>query len=159
MVSICIGKQGTGKTTFTKQMLEINPLPVVIYDVNQEYTEFYNEPFIDFVGFMDKIKELKSHYIIIEEATIFFSPKARTEDLINLMVRHRHMKNNIQLNFHSFASVPIYIKDLVQFITIFKTNDNEKKVRERVDRDSIVDEWVRINKSKNPFEHATLKMQ
>lgn len=161
IVSICVGKRKTGKTTFSKKMLSLKPknYPCVVYDVNNEYKEFYSEPFIDFLPFMDKIVDLKSHYILIEEATIFFNPRARVEEMINLLVRARHTQNIIQLNFHSWASVPGNIKDLVDYIHIFKTNDNEDKVRVKVDRDYIVNTWVKVNRSKNPFEMKTVRME
>ncbi len=161
IVSICVGKRKTGKTTFSKKMLSLKPknYPCVVYDVNNEYKEFYSEPFIDFLPFMDKIVDLRSHYILIEEATIFFNPRARVEEMINLLVRARHTQNIIQLNFHSWASVPGNIKDLVDYIHIFKTNDNEDKVRVKVDRDYIVNTWVEVNRSKNPFEMKTVRME
>ena len=161
IVSICVGKRKTGKTTFSKKMLSLKPknYPCVVYDVNNEYKEFYSEPFIDFLPFMDKIVDLKSHYILIEEATIFFNPRARVEEMINLLVRARHTQNIIQLNFHSWASVPGNIKDLVDYIHIFKTNDNEDKVRVKVDRDYIVNTWMEVNQSKNPFEMSSVRME
>lgn len=161
IVSICVGKRKTGKTTFSKHKLTLKPknYPCVIYDVNNEYGEFYKEQFQDFLPFMDKIVDLKGHYILIEEATIFFNPRARVEEMINLLVRARHTQNIIQLNFHSWASVPSNIKDLVDFIHIFKTNDNEENVRKKVDRDYIVNTWKIVQQSKNPFEFRTVRME
>lgn len=161
LVSICVGKRKTGKTTFSKKMLDLKPknYPCVVYDVNNEYKDYYSEPFIDFLPFMDKIVNLKYHYILIEEATIFFNPRARVEEMINLLVRARHTQNIIQLNFHSWASVPSNIKDLVDYIHIFKTNDNEEKVRQKVDRNYIVNTWIEVQKSTNPFEFKTIRME
>ena len=161
IVSICVGKRKTGKTTFSKKMLDLRPknYPCIIYDVNNEYKDYYNEPFIDFLPFMDKIVNLKGHYILIEEATIFFNPRARVEEMINLLVRARHTKNIIQLNFHSWASVPGNIKDLVDYIHIFKTNDNEEKVKAKVDRSEIIETWKTVCKDKDQFKRITVTME
>lgn len=155
--NLVIGKQGTGKTTFTKDLMRLSKSQKLIYDPNQEFLEFYDEPFVDFNTFIDKASKATNAYIHIEEATIFFSPRARVNEMIDLLVRKRHMKNDIQLNFHSFSSVPVYIKDLIDFVTIFKTNDNEDAVRKRFDKDKIVDAWNRVNKDSNYHAHITLK--
>lgn len=159
IVSICIGKRHTGKTTFSKELLSKSKLPKVIYDVNNEYSQFYNEPFQDFNDFMEKVVNLKGHYLLFEEATIFFNPRARVEEMINLLVRARHTQNVIQLNFHSFASVPNNIKDMIDYITIFKTNDNEKVVQSKIDKDYIINAWKKVNASPNKFERITLPME
>jgi len=159
IVSICIGRRHTGKTTFSKELLKKSELPKVVYDINNEYREFYSEDFEDFDKFLDKIVELKGHYILIEEATIFFNPRGRFQEMINLLVRARHTKNIIQLNFHSFRSIPNNIVDLVEYITIFKTNDNEEIVRKKIEKDYVLNTWLKIMESKNPFEKKTLRME
>ncbi len=159
IVLICVGRRKTGKTTFSKKMLEKSKLQKVVYDVNNEYQEFYNEPFIDFIPFMEKICDLKNHYILIEEATIFFNPRARVEEMINLLVRARHTKNTIQLNFHSWASVPNNLKDLIDYVVIFKTNDNIDKVKNKIDKIEFLNTWQKIQDSKNPFEFKVISME
>jgi hypothetical protein len=159
LVHICIGKQRTGKTTFCMERLEKSKLPKVIYDINGEYTKYYSEPFEDFNVFMDRIVDLKEHFILIEEATIFFSPRARVEEMISLLVRAAHAKNIIFLNFHDYSSIPTNIKNLVHYITIFKTNDNEKMVRAKIERDYVVEAWKKVNSSKNIHEKITLRLE
>ena len=153
-VTICIGRRRTGKTTFSKKLLEKKPkkMPVFIYDINNEYNDYYNEPFIDFDKFLDKIVKLKHSYILIEEATIFFNTRSTEQEILNLMVRARHTGNIIQLNFHSFASVPKYIKNLIDFVVIFKTNDNIKDVKDRIEDEKIISIWENIKLSPNPYE-------
>lgn len=159
IVSICIGRRHTGKTTFSKELLNKSKLPKVIYDINNEYKDYYSEPFEDFDKFLDRIVELKGHYILIEEATIFFNPRGRFEEMINLIVRARHTKNIIQLNFHSFRSIPSNIVDMVDYITIFKTNDNEEIVEKKIQKDYVLKAWQKCMQSKNKFERITLRME
>lgn len=156
IVSICVGRRKTGKTTFSKKMLDKKPLkmPVIIYDINQEYKNYYKGDFLDFDIFLDKIVGLRHHYILIEEATIFFNPRGgKIEQMTNLLVRARHTGNIIQLNFHSFASIPKDIKNLIDYVTIFKTNDNINDVKARIDDEKILRVWQKIKDSSNPFEY------
>src|SRR5512135_2208248 len=106
IASICIGKRGCGKTTLSKKLLENRPkgIPVLIYDVNKEYKDYYPEPLIPFQEFLIKLSDesLENTYILIEEATIFFSTHSREQDMIHALTIARHTGNIIQLNFHSF---------------------------------------------------------
>lgn len=142
IASICIGKRGCGKTTLSKELLSKRPknMPCIIYDINNEYGKEYPEPFVDFDVFLNKIsdEEVRRTYILIEEATIFFSTRSRYEEMMNVLVRPRHTENIIQLNFHSFSSVPKNIYHLLDYVTVFKTNDSLKDVTDRFDNPNVI---------------------
>lgn len=142
IATICIGRRGCGKTTMSKKLLDERPdsMPVIIYDINKEYQNYYPEPFVDFPVFLAKIadEKIKRTYILIEEATIFFSTRSRFEEMMNVLVRARHTGNIIQLNFHSFSSVPKNIYHLLDYVIVFKTNDAEKDVTDRFDNPEIL---------------------
>lgn len=159
-VTIAVGRRRTGKTTISKKLLSKKPkgMKVMIYDINQEYTDYYNEPFEDFENFMDKIVDMKNTYILIEEATIFFSTRGRCQQMINLLVRARQTGNIIQLNFHSWSSVPNYIKNLIDYVAMFKTNDNIDDVKARIDDPKIIREYERIKASPNQFEFKVVNV-
>jgi GTPase SAR1 family protein len=127
---LVVGFSGCGKTTFTKSLLKDVPkdVPIVIYDINREYTDIYPKPFLDYDIFLKNVVELRHTHMIFEEATIFFDSNNRAEEMKNLLVRARHTQNYIQLNFHSFSSIPKYIKNLIDYITIFNTGDSEADV-------------------------------
>jgi hypothetical protein len=139
---ICVGKRGCGKTTKSMELLSKRPqgMPVLIYDINNEYQKVYPEPFEDFEVFLAKISDdnVRRHYILIEEATIFFSTRSRYEEMLNVLVRARHTGNIVQLNFHSFSSVPKNIYHLLDYVIVFKTNDSEKDVTDRFDNPAIL---------------------
>lgn len=160
IASIAIGRRKTGKTTFTKNLLKSKPknMPVVVYDVNREYLEFYSEPFTDFRKFLDKVVNLKGTYIIFEESTIFFDTRSNFEEMKNLLVRARHTQNIIQLNFHSFASVPRGIYNLLDYVTVFKTNDNVKNVKDRFDNPNVLKAFDNAIKSKNEYYFETVSL-
>ncbi len=158
---INIGKRRTGKTTLSKANLDSRPegMPVKIYDINQEYGEYYKEPFQDWEEFMNDLVHLKEHYILIEEATIFFDTSSRFEQMKNILVRARHTQNIIQLNFHSFLSVPKNIYNLLDFVTILKTNDTLKTVRGKYDNPEIIEAYQDSLKSNDPFFNRTISLQ
>ncbi len=142
IASVCVGKRGCGKTTLSKKILDERPkgMPCLIYDINNEYQKYYPEPFEDFDIFLFRIadEEVRHTYILVEEATIFFSTRSRFQDMMNVLVRARHTGNIIQLNFHSFSSVPKNIYHLLDYVCVFKTNDSEMDVTDRFDNPNVL---------------------
>jgi hypothetical protein len=121
MVIILAGAKGTGKTTKVKQLINEAGLPAFIYDVNNEYS---SAALPDMQSFLDQAVKKKSCAIVFEEATIFFSSKGRSEELINILVRSRHNKTLCILVFHSLRSVPTYILELSNYLILKYTADN-----------------------------------
>jgi len=162
IASIMIGKRGCGKTTLSKQLLDARPkgMPVIIYDINNEYQSYYPFPFVEWDVFLDKIstEDVRHTYILIEEATIFFNTLSDVYEMKNLLVRARHTGNIIQLNFHSFASVPKKIYNLLDYVTIFKTNDNEDSVTGRFDHPAVLLAWKEAVASKDQHFYKTVKL-
>jgi GTPase SAR1 family protein len=160
--SICIGASGTGKTTLTRQLLELKPknMPVLIYDINQEFTDYYPVEFVDFDVFLSMLvdEKIKHYYIIIEEATIFFRTRSNEEEMINVLVRARHTGNMIQLNFHSFASVPKGIYNLLDYVIVFKTHDNELSVKQRFDHPMVLQAFNECRVSDDDHIHRLVKL-
>jgi hypothetical protein len=156
---IQVGRTSGGKSHTSKEML--NDLPkdkeIFIYDVNNEYKQFYSKPFVPFNTFMDQFyvedeeNEVIDAFILFEEATIFFKVKATDKVLTNLLVRKRHTGNIIILNFHSFGKIPPYVFDLVNYVTIFKTIDTLAKVKSRTDNELLIDTFEEIKALPNLY--------
>jgi hypothetical protein len=162
IASIAIGKRGSGKTTYSKLLLDKRnkAMPVIIYDINNEYHDYYDEPFDEFPVFLVKISDekIRKTYILIEEATIFFSTRSRFEEMMNVLVRARHTGNIIQLNFHSFSSVPKNIYHLLDYVTVFKTNDSEKDVTDRFDNPNVLAAYKEAIASDDKHFYKTVKL-
>jgi len=160
--SITIGRSGCGKTTYTRALLEKKPInmPCLIYDINDEYGDYYPEDFEDFEVFLNRISDekVKNHYIIIEEATIFFSTQSNFKEIKNVLVRARHTGNIIQLNFHSFSSVPKGIYNLLDYVTVFKTNDNLKNVTDRFDHPAVIQAYKNAIVSPDKYFYTTVSL-
>jgi len=152
---IVVGFSGCGKTTFTKELLKAKPknMPLVVYDINREYTKEYPKPFIGFSEFLDNVSEMENSYMIFEEATIFFDSHRTEDDMKDLLVRARHTGNYIQLNFHSFSSIPKYIKNLVDYMTIFNTGDSEKDVTDKFGKGKIYDAFLEVRSHSSDPEY------
>lgn len=135
-------------------------MPCLIYDINREYHDYYLEDFVDFDIFLMIIadEKVRHTYILIEEATIFFSTHSRYEEMMNVLVRARHTGNIIQLNFHSFGSVPKNIYHLLDYVTVFKTNDTIKNVEERFDKPDVIQAFRDAQVSPDPHFSRTVKL-
>lgn len=162
IASICIGKRGCGKTTLSKKLLEARPknMPCIIYDVNNEYKAYYPEQLEDFDIFLSKLTtdDIRHTYLLIEEATIFFNTQSNSYDMKNVLVRARHTGNIIQLNFHSFSSVPKGIYNLLDYVTVFKTNDNEDSVTNRFDHPGVLQAYRDAIISKDEHFYRTVNL-
>ncbi len=125
-VHIIVGATDTGKSFFLKEMLKKvpNKNSLYIYDIENEYKNFFPYPLVDFEEFVSKAVALSNCIMVFEEATIFFSSKSSSKELRTVMVQKKHTHNTVFLVFHSLRSVPRYIYELSDFITIFKTNDS-----------------------------------
>ena len=162
IASIVVGQRGSGKTTFSKKCLDQRPknMPVIIYDINNEYQSYYPEPFEDFDIFLTKITQdhVRHYYILVEEATIFFSTRSEEKEMINVLVRARHTGNIVQLNFHSFLSIPKNIYTLLDYVTIFKTQDTEQMVSEKFNNPKIIEAFREVNSSPDKHFYKTVKI-
>ena len=159
---ILIGRRKTGKTTLSKKLLAARQknMPVMIYDINKEYQTEYPKKFVDFEVFLEQITDesVKNTYILVEEATIFFDTSSRFEEMKNLLVRARHTGNVIQLNFHSWLSVPKNIINLCDYVVVFKTNDTEKTLLAKYDNPDLKAAFFEARESKNEFFCKTVNL-
>jgi ABC-type dipeptide/oligopeptide/nickel transport system ATPase subunit len=159
---LIVGRSGCGKTTLTKEMLAQRPkgMPCMIYDINQEYQKEYPEPFEDFDVFLMKLSldDTRHYYIIIEEATIFFNTQSNFQDMKNVLVRARHTGNIIHVNFHSFSSIPKGIYNLLDYVIVFKTNDNLDSVKGRFDNPKVLEAYKEAIASPDEHFHKTIKI-
>lgn len=155
---ILVGSTGCGKTYFTKQLLKaVNKNALLIFDVNNEWKEFYPYPFdADIDNFLEKASKVRQGVILIEDATAFLSNRGRSDLLTKILVAKRHTKNTVILLFHSMRSIPKYIVDISTHIVIFKTNDPETLVERAFENEAITEAFKRVqsNCKGHPFWSA-----
>lgn len=162
-MSICIinvGNTGTGKTTETKNILnEFKNKPVFIYDVNKEFTEFYNGVFLRFKDFLKQAVLKENTVIVFEEATIFFKHNGSSDMIGEMLVRKRHTQNVFIFNFHALHQVPIFILDFANYVILRKTNDVPSLIQKKFESfDKIYNSFLILQNSQNKFEKQFIKL-
>jgi hypothetical protein len=154
-----VGATKTGKTTATKELLSnFNNSNLYIYDVNNEYRDFYKGSFLKFDEFLNKVKSLKNSIIVFEEATIFFTHKNCNQIITDMIVRKRHTNNIIILNFHSMRKVPMYIFDLTDYIILRKTNDNQSFISSKFGEGNILNSFVSVQENESRYYSETIDL-
>jgi len=157
---LIVGSTNTGKSTFLRERLKqvTNKRTLIIYDVNNEHKDLYPYAFMDFVPFMEKLTKVKHAVIAIEEATIFFNNRSTSDELTRLLVEKRHSNNYIFLCFHSLRSVPRFVYDLCNYITLFKTNDSLSLIEQKFRDERINEMLIRIKENTDLHYYETLKI-
>lgn len=143
---ILVGGTGCGKTYFSKNNLikYANKSALHIFDVNNEYKDFYPYPFNpDIDVYLAKASKLTNAVLLMEDSTAFLSNRGRSDALTKIMVAKRHTNNTIILLFHSFRYIPKYIFDLSNLVVIFRTNDPLKKIEE-FENEELTAAWLRV---------------
>ena len=156
---INVGGTGSGKTTNTKSILStLNRMPKFIYDVNNEYNT--GQPLVNFETFLAQANNKKCTVIVFEEATIFFSHSSAGKDIKELLVRKRHSKNIIVLNFHSLRQVPLFILDFTDFIYLFNTKDNPANIEAKFkDYPEIYSAFLSVKAEKIPYNKKLIDLR
>lgn len=145
---IVVGTNGTGKSTYIRDRLEkVNKSALLIYDVNAEYSDIYDKPFVKMDEFFEQATTVNHSVIVFEEATIFFSNRSTEKELRELLVRRRHTKNLIFLVFHSIRSVPRDVMDMSNYLVLKYTNDSPKFISRKFENEDIDNAVLELKKS------------
>lgn len=153
-LTLVIAHTGQGKTTFCKKMVQNKPC--LVFDVNNEYpfglveddpdapqcrdTQLDMPTFINFCS-----SAVFNKIVVIEDATGFFRGNM-SGDFIRMIQRKRHANNNYVLLFHSIGSVPRQIFDFVNYVVLFKTNDNAAIVEKKYPQ--LYPHFIKLQKEK-----------
>jgi GTPase SAR1 family protein len=123
---IIIGGRGQGKTTFIKKAIEGKPN--YVFDVQNEYSDGFNPCGHQERGlFMQEADQFINTNVVFEEATGFF--KGKTPPLLDrMMLSVRHTGNNLFFVFHTIQAVPPGIINMVNYIVLFRTADQQPDV-------------------------------
>lgn len=151
---INVGMTGSGKTTVAKKILSQIKIPIFIFDVNREYSEFNNRNtnFINFNNFVAMANTLNKSCIVYEEATIFFSHSGCTENIKSQLVRKRHTGNLIIFNFHSMRQVPLFLLDFCDLLILGKTNDTGRLIMDKFKyNENIINAFEELKAENNNY--------
>jgi len=152
---LIVGCTGSGKSTLTKSFVkQAGPNHTLLYDVNDEYTDFKNYKNIisaeevHFTEFLNMANTVRNGSIFFEEATIFFDTKSSEEEMKEILVKKRHRKIDVFLIFHTFRDVPYYIYNKCTHIILFKTNDDISLIESRFKNPELTKAFSEIKSSK-----------
>jgi hypothetical protein len=107
---------------------------------------------------MTNIIRVKNAVIAIEEATIFFNNRGTSDELTQILVQKRHTHNYIFLCFHSLRSVPRFVFDLCNYLTLFKTNDSPVVIDQKFKDERINEMFERVKNNKDSHYYEILKI-
>jgi|SRR6185369_4134602 len=157
---IIVGGTGVGKTTYTKNKLKkVNKNAIYLIDVQNEYPEVINRYTGDDIDeYNSRARRMTNAVIVYEEATIFFSNRSSSDVIRRMLVSKRHDNNTYFFVFHSLRTIPRYLFDLSNYITIFKTNDNEDLVQKRFENNLLTETFLRVKNNPDKHYNETFKI-
>lgn len=159
IVILNVAAKKKGKTTLTKGYLNNHNGAKFIYDVNAEYKEFGSGAvFPKWKDFLEQAAKKTDTAIVFEEAFIFLKHQAQEEHMKELLVRTRHTRNLIILNFHAIHQIPMWVMDFVNYFVVGKTNDRPKWMLTNYRETDIYDAWNEAQISEDVFEKITLQL-
>lgn len=144
---VVIGRQGSGKTPITKQLMEASKYRnKVVFDYRGEYGDNVTV-YRSFASIKPKLPYIRGSFIVLEEATAFVN-SFKSMELTDLMIGIQHNKNVCVWIFHSLSDAPPFILRLSRYIVLLPTNDDTEKIKTQ--RPFFYDYLLRANKEKKP---------
>lgn len=160
-VIVLVGGTGEGKTTYGRKMLKGKKHLALDYGDDfigyNRYTDVHDMN--SFLKIFEPTKEkFTGGIVLIDEATMCFNNRGYSSDLNKILVRKRHAKNTYVLVFHSLRQIPLYIKDFIDLVILFKTNDSENEALKFPNGEKILEAHQELknfqtNNKKSPDQH------
>lgn len=147
-----IGATGTGKTT---DAIEIgNSCDFenrLVFDINKEYVDIegYQSVYEKRPDFIKRALEMRNSLIIFDESAIFFRHGKSSDDIIELMLRRRHLNNVCIFNFHALGQIPLFIVHYIDEMILHHTNDNKNGVNRFEGREEIEEAFNELFEMRN----------
>jgi hypothetical protein len=159
---LVIGATGQGKSPFVKKYLEGKNC--LVFDIQNEYGErakqgsngiILNLPTDNtkarsrYIGnnrdeFIDLCKKKQNTICVFEDATIFFQG-ATGENMRDLIFSKAHSNNNYILVFHAINRVPPAFMEGADYVVLFRTRDEIRKVA--VKYNSLLKPFIKLREN------------
>lgn len=177
-VTALIGGRGTGKTTFTIDLIKkyraAHPeMKILIMDL-LDHPAYREIPFIK-VDMLQRWKGSSIYRIIdlpelvlpeisrvcyntlliFEDATSYM--EGRLEEPVKRFVIQSKQKNlDMLFQFHGFNDIPPKLLRYMDILTIFKCDSPEYRKRQIIEYKSVLKAWETVMKDKNPYANQTV---
>jgi len=153
-VIVLVGGTGEGKTTYGRNMLKGKKHIALDYGDDfkgyNRYTDVHDIP--AFLKIFEPTREkFTGGVVMIDEATMCFNNRGYSSELNKILVRKRHAKNTYVLIFHSLRQIPLYIKDFIDVVLLFKTNDSEQDAERFPNGSKILEAQQKLKNYKTNF--------
>ncbi len=176
-IILVLGKRGTGKTTYIKEVLVNTKFyeKVLIVDTfaNPMYNEIPEMKMINIKNWKkgtyriydsnteDMLNEIESHIknsLIIFEDSVKYINKVLQSSVRKIVIDSKQKNNDVIFIFHGFASTPPELFRLSDLIVMFRTDDPHYRKNEIIEFDAIEQAYNQISKSKNQFDKKIIQL-
>lgn len=179
-IILIIGRRATGKTWFTKLLLQAWKLKRLLVDMfdHPDYSAYgpslkleqftaWNKSKKDARVFgyeFDEIleqlnKNVSNAVICFEDSRRYIEPVIQ-KGLRKLIIEHRNKNIDLIFQFHNLYDVPPYLASMHNRVILFKTNDNMNKRLDKFSNwDDLAAAHAEVMANKNPFFKKVIRMQ
>lgn len=157
-IGAIIGRRRSGKTTTGLRMME--GVPSEMIKAREVHGSDWSDRGCEILGvpaLVDRMQWVDEEIFIFEDATPLFQGRV-SDKFQEAMVRTRKHGVSIIMMFHSFRKTPNDIFDMVDWIIIHKTADQEFRITDRTDEPIVLEAFRRVKASKHPHARAEIDM-
>lgn len=181
-VNLILGKRGTGKTVYTKQVIEAyhkrhvlqkilildtfdHPAYSGVPEISANMVSRWNRPSVYriFQGNPDEnlsiIQKYMNNALIVFEDAGKYIRKNLQVDVRQFIIDSKQKNLDLLFIFHGFANTPPEMFGYTDTLTLFKVGASpEYRKAEIYNFDEIFEAWKKVNESTNPYEKITIRI-
>jgi len=157
---ILIGRKHEGKSTFIRKY--IKGKRCLLFDVNNEYKDMQTDTRksvsrmteLDHMKFIRLCNEKRNTVCVFEDGTGFLGGRMESE-FKKSFVSTRHTGNVNIYVFHSISAAPPMMLELADYIVLYRTNDERKRVEQKFP--SLLSRYDKLQKA-SQFSYIVIKL-
>lgn len=175
-ISLIVGRRGSGKTSYLKQLIKGYPKRVLIVDT-LDHPAYRGYQIITpdmlyrwksgvkriVISDLDEVlrqinDQLTNAMIVFEDATKYFRGNLPKE-VIAFIYDSKQKNLDLVFMYHGFKKIVPELLDNANTLTVFKLNENIEKYEYKIPDYSIVQSIAqRVKNDKNPYANLTIKV-
>jgi hypothetical protein len=175
--AILLGTNGTGKSTVLRKIADASKKRVLVIPSNlaehtfQDYPQILPHQILSFTGrarllcyteeeFAWVAKRVENCMLISDDFRNYLPKPQMNPDVRRMFIDRRHKKIDIYMAAHGFTQVPPELFSWVNYVFLFKTNDNPKRhANKLLNLAAVMESQQKINQEfeKNPYYFEILQ--
>lgn len=176
-VGIIVGKRGSGKTTFARKLMSASSLKKKLVVDTFDHESYNDIPDMgieqlqywkggsyhlwgsDTQGILDEInRHVRDTLVLFEDATKYIDTNPQPV-VKSICLDSKQKNNDIVFMFHSFADVPPKLFRWMNFITVFKTEENFDNQRSRLNvYERLLPVVDQVARHESPWYNITFRL-